>query len=262
VELFKIAGYARYLIRSGHRKGHGIHGPFLFDVISRILQNKIDPAIVFRIEAIRKKMEKDTRLINFCDYGSGSKKMKSDKRRVSDIVKNSSVPEKYCFLLSRLSSVFGKPLIIEFGTSLGISTMYLALSCPDATVYTMEGCRATSEIACSNFGEARISNVKQMNGRFEDLLPEIIRLGICPGLIFIDGNHRKDPTVSYFGQVAEIAGNDTIVIIDDINHSSEMADAWAIIRNDGRVSASIDIFKMGIVFFRKGITPGRYMVRY
>lgn len=262
MELFTIAGYVRYLLRSGHRKGHGIHGPFLFDVISRIFQNKIDPEIVLRIEAIRKKMENDTRLINFCDYGSGLMKMKSDKRKVSEIARYSSVPEKYCFLLSRLSSVFGKPLIVEFGTSLGISTMYLALSCPDATVYTMEGCRSVSEIACGNFGEAGISNVIQMNGSFEDLLPEIIRLGICPGLIFIDGNHRKDHTVRYFDQVAGIAGNDTVVIIDDINHSSEMAEAWNIISNDGRVSASIDIFRMGIVFFRKGITPGRYMVRY
>ena len=103
MELFTIAEYARYLLRSGHRKGHGIHGPFLFDVISRIFQNKIDPGIVFKIEAIRKKMVNDSHLINFFDYGSGSGKMKSDKRKVSDIAKNSSVPEKYCYLLSRLS---------------------------------------------------------------------------------------------------------------------------------------------------------------
>ncbi len=260
--MFTIAEYARYLLRSGHRKGHGIHGPFLFDVISRIFQNKIDPGIVFKIEAIRKKMVNDSHLINFCDYGSGSGKMKSDKRKVSDIAKNSSVPEKYCYLLSRLSSVFGQPLIVEFGTSLGISTMYLALSCPEATVYTMEGCSAASEIACSNFGEAGISNIKQLNGRFEEIFPEISRLGICPGLVFIDGNHRKEPTVSYFDQVAGISGNNTVVILDDINHSSEMAEAWDIIKNDGRVTASIDIFKMGIVFFRKEITPGSYMVRY
>jgi len=242
--------------------GYGIHSPFLFDIISRIFQNKIDPEIVFRIEAIRKKLEKDTRLINFYDYGSGSKKMKSDIRKVSDIVKNSSLPKKYCFLLSRLSSVFGKPVIIELGTSLGISTMYLALSCPEIPVYTIEGCQAASEIACNNFHDAAISNIKQMNGHFDDLLPEIIGMGICPGLVFIDGNHMKTPTVSYFDQIAGIAGNDTVIILDDINYSREMADAWEIIKNDRRVTASIDIFRMGILFFRKGITPGRYIVRY
>ncbi|NMC39329.1 MAG: hypothetical protein GYA41_13500 [Bacteroidales bacterium] len=262
MELFTIARYARYLLRSGYRKGHGIHAPFLFDVISRIFENKIDPEIVFKAEAVRKKMENDTRLINFSDYGSGSKKMKSDLRKVSDIARNSSVPEKYCFLLSRLSSEFGKPLMVEFGTSLGISTMYLALSCPNASVYTMEGCLEASGIACNNFSEAGISNIKQLNGRFDDVLPEIIRLNVSPGLVFIDGNHRKIPTINYFNQVAGIAGNDTVLILDDINHNSEMTEAWDIITNDSRVSASIDIFRMGIVFFRKGITPGRYMVRY
>ena len=251
--MFTIAEYARYLLRSGHRKGHGIHGPFLFDVISRIFQNKIDPGIVFKIEAIRKKMVNDSHLINFCDYGSGSGKMKSDKRKVSDIAKNSSVPEKYCYLLSRLSSVFGQPLIVEFGTSLGISTMYLALSCPEATVYTMEGCSAASEIACSNFGEAGISNIKQLNGRFEEIFPEISRLGICPGLVFIDGNHRKEPTVSYFDQVAGISGNNIVVILDDINHSSEMTGLGMILSSIApfRIELSIIPPKSSLSLLRK-----------
>ena len=51
--------------------------------------------------------------------------------------------EFYC----QISAEFGRPFIIELGTSFGISAMYLAAAIPDTTVYTMEGCPAVSEIA-------------------------------------------------------------------------------------------------------------------
>ena len=74
------------------------------------------------------------------DLGSGSEKFKSNSRKVSDIARYSPVTPKYGRLLSNMAAEFGEPLIIEFGTSLGISTMYMAASCSDTTVYTMEGC--------------------------------------------------------------------------------------------------------------------------
>lgn len=262
MNLYPLARYAVYLLSSGHRKGHGIHSPFLFNVVSGIFQNKTDPEIVFKIETIRKKMENDPRMINFRDYGSRSGKAEPDMRKVSDIAKYSPVSKKYGQLLSGLSSVFGNQLIVEFGTSLGISTMYLAFSSPDSIVFTLEGCPAVSEIARDNFREAGLSNITLLNGRFEDMFPEIRKQGICPGFVFIDGNHRKAPTLDYFSLVAEIAGNETVVILDDICYSREMSEAWDIIKNDGRVTATIDIFKMGMVFFRRGITPGSYLVRY
>ena len=262
MNLYPLARYAVYLLSSGHRKGHGIHSPFLFNVVSGIFQNKTDPEIVFKIETLRKKMKKDKRVINFRDYGSRTIKREPDLRRVSDIAKHSPVSKKYGQLLFRLSSAFGKQMIIEFGTSLGISTMYLAFSRPDSHVYTMEGCQEVSEIARENFREAGLSNIILLTGRFEDLFTEIRTPGIRPGLVFIDGNHRQTPTLDYFNLVAGISGDETVVVLDDIYHSPEMAEAWGIIRNDGRVTATIDIFKMGIVFFRRNITPGSYLVRY
>ena len=52
-----------------------------------------------------------------------------------------------------------------------------------------------------------------------------------PGLVFIDGNHRKEPVINYFNQVADMSDNNSVVIIDDINSSREMAEAWCEIKN-------------------------------
>ena len=79
--------------------------------------------------------------------GSGSEKTKTNLRKVSDIARYSPVQKKYGVLLANMAAEFGGPFIIEFGTSFGISTMYMAGACRNAIVYTMEGCPAISEIA-------------------------------------------------------------------------------------------------------------------
>jgi predicted O-methyltransferase YrrM len=259
---FREAKYLNYFLLSRHRKGHGIHSPFVFDLVSRIFRNKVDPDIVCLIEKVRKKMITDRRTIIVNDLGSRSELLKTSLRKVSDIARNSPVPRKYGELLSNMAGEFGKPLIIEFGTSLGISTMYLAASHSDTTVYTIEGCHATAEIAKQNFIEAGMNNIKIIEGSFDEVLPGLTKTGIKSGLVFIDGNHRKEQTIKYFNQIAELSDYKTVIILDDINYSKEMNEAWAEIKLHKKVSLSVDIFRMGIVFFRDKINHYNYIIRY
>jgi predicted O-methyltransferase YrrM len=260
--MFRTLRYIRYLIFSRHRSGHGIHSPFVFNLVSNIFRNKTHPDIVCSIEKIRNKLITDPRSIIVNDLGSGSKKMKSSLRKVSEIARYSAVPGKYGILLSNMAEAFGNPFILEFGTSLGLSTMYMAASCPDAEVITIEGCPSTSEIAADNFREAGLKNIKLVNSSFDDVLPEITKEKISPGLVFIDGNHRKEPVINYFNKVADMSDNNCVVIIDDIYSSRNMAEAWLEIKKHKNVSLTVDIFRMGIVFFRKGIAHLDYVVRY
>ncbi len=262
MDLIPLLKYAEYLFLSGHRNGHGIHGPFIFNLVSATFQNKIDPLIVSGIETVRRKMLNDNRKIKVTDYGAGSRKMKNDFRKISDIARYSAVTPKYGKLLFNLASAFGKPSIIEFGTSLGISTMYLAISFKGTEVFTMEGCPAISEIAARNFREAGISNVKLLTGSFDDSFAVLKNQKIRPGLVFIDGDHRREPTLRYFDYVKSISGNETVVVIDDIYSSAEMAEAWDEIKGSYGVTSTVDIFRMGIVFFRSGLNPFSYRVWY
>jgi predicted O-methyltransferase YrrM len=260
--IFRVTRYLKYKLLSKHYKGHGIHSPFIFDLVSRVFRNKTDPDIVCTIEKVRKKMKSDHRSIIVKDFGSGSASMKTNKRKVSEIARYSPVSRKYGALLSALAAEFGDRSIVEFGTSLGISTMYLASGCKNAAVKTMEGCPEISEIARANFKEAGIKNVEVITGSFEELLPDLIRKNIKPGLVFIDGNHRKEPVVNYFTQISEISDSKTVIIIDDINYSKEMEEAWNVIKRFERVSVTVDLNRMGIVFFREGISHNNYTIRY
>jgi predicted O-methyltransferase YrrM len=259
---FRIIKYLKYIILSRPRSGHGIHSPFVFDLITRVFRNKIDPDIVCSIEKVRKRMISDNRYLFVSDLGSGSEILKTNLRKVSDIARNSPVPKKYGVLLSNMAAEFGGSMIIEFGTSFGISTMYLASCCTGGSVYTMEGCTSISDIATDNFKKEGIENIEVFTGSFDKVLPLILNKNITPGLVFIDGNHRREPVIKYFSQIAEISDSKTVIIIDDINYSREMGEAWNEIKRFKNVSLTVDIYRMGIVFFREGINHNDYVIRY
>jgi predicted O-methyltransferase YrrM len=259
---FRVTRYLRYKLFARHGRGHGIHSPFIFDMITRTFRNKTGSEVVLSVEKIRKKALSSDRIIEVLDLGAGSVKMKGNLRKVSEIARYSAVSEKYGRFLFAMAFRFGGEAIVEYGTSLGISTMYMASGSPTSVVYTMEGCPQTAALACENFTTAGLKNINLLNGSFSELVPDIIRKGIKPGLVFIDGNHRKRPVLEYCGQMAGIANSDTVIIIDDIHCSIEMEEAWNEIKQWKNVSSTVDILRMGIVFFKDGMSHFNYVIRY
>jgi predicted O-methyltransferase YrrM len=260
--LFRVIKFLKYILLSKSRRGHGIHSPFVFDLVTRVFRNKIDPDIVSAIEKVRKRLISDRRVIEVKDYGAGSLKLQTSLRKVADIARYSSVSEKYGVLLFNMAAEFGKPYVLELGTSLGISAMYMAAANRDLMIRTVEGCPAIAEIAVENFSKAGFENVEVVTGSFDEVLSLMAGNGKKPGLIYIDGNHRKEAVMKYFNIIADVSYSGLVVIFDDINYSREMDEAWGIIKRNEKVAFTVDVYRMGIVFFRAGINHNNYIIRH
>jgi predicted O-methyltransferase YrrM len=79
----------------------------------------------------------------------------------------------------------------------------------------------------------------------------------------VDGNHRKKPTLDYFNQILPLLPNEGCIVFDDIHWSREMEEAWADICADHRVTLTIDLFAIGLVFVRKEqLEKQHFTIRY
>lgn len=243
--------YLHYYRTAFNGKGHGMHSPFVFDFILNVLNNKSEYLPPSSIEQIRKKLLSDSSTIEIEDLGAGSRTKASNKRSIAQSAKTSLKPEKYAQLLYRLVKHYEPQTIIELGTSLGVTTSYLALANPRAKVFTVEGSQSVSTIAEANFRELNIKNIQLYKGNFDKILPEILQDISSVGLAYVDGNHRHMPTINYFHQLLARSTNDTILIFDDIHWSEEMEKAWEEIKEHPSVQYTIDIFFLGFVFFKK-----------
>jgi len=242
--------YLRYYLTASNGKGHGIHSPFVFHFITKILNDKTYYSEYTVVENLRQKLLADKTIITIEDLGAGSSTSGTNQRTISSVAKNAVKQKKYSQLLFRIVKEYKPKTILELGTSLGITTSYLALANDRSQVTTMEGSKAIAEVANENLKILRLQNVKLIEGNFDDKLSPVISQLSSVDLVFIDGNHRKEPTERYFNQLLLKANNDSIFIFDDIHWSKEMEEAWQTIKLNEKVRCSIDLFFIGMVFFK------------
>lgn len=259
-KVFFALKYLRYR-RSGTNE-HGIHSPFVFDLYNRVFKNTADYYAYSPIEEIRKRLLNDNRVILVKDLGAGSTGNSGTARKLRDITKTAAKEPEYSQLLFRLVDYFQPATILELGTSVGISTMYMAAARSGSRVITIEGSPEIRKIALQNFESLQLKNIHSIEGNFDAELPKVLKEVNTADLVFFDGNHRKEATLRYFEQCLQKADNESVFIFDDIYWSKEMAAAWEIIKSNPRVQVSIDLFQMGIIFFRKEQVKQHFVLSY
>jgi predicted O-methyltransferase YrrM len=228
-----------------------MHSPFVFDFILHVLNNKKNYQPPSNISELRNRLQRDQRVLNVTDLGAGSRENSKEKRKVSTIASNAVKPRKYGELLFRLAKHYQCRQLVELGTSLGVTTAYLASADEDGIVYTIEGAEEVARIASDNFEQLSLQNIYPIVGNFDLKLPAVLEKMESVDLAYVDGNHRYAATKSYFNHLIKKHNNNTILVFDDIHWSREMEQAWEEIRRHPEVACTIDIFFLGFVFFRK-----------
>ncbi|MFM2269592.1 MAG: hypothetical protein RL757_3033 [Bacteroidota bacterium] len=254
-----------------------VHSPFVFEFTERVLDDKRQFYAFSEIETLRKALRKSDETVEVVDLGAGSHLSGvARRRRVSDIARSAVSPRFQCEVLFRLVEWQKPRNIVELGTSLGVSALYMAAAA-DTHVHTLEGAAAIAKTAKRNwnwfaefvqnkdFGKHYPENIQNKNnsqnvdliekielteGNFDETFPAVLsRIGQLD-MAFIDGNHRKEPTLRYFETALKHVHENSILIFDDIHWSADMQSAWSTIQAHPRVRISIDLFWCGIVFFR------------
>jgi len=245
--------YLHYCLTASNSKGHGIHSPFVFEFITKVLNDKKSYPAYQQVEDLRQQLLNDKTVLIIDDLGAGSTVSKTNTRTIASIAKNAAKPKKFGQLLYRMVKYYQPETIAELGTSLGITTSYLAKANPGARVITLEGAKSIAAVAKENFKTLQLQTIELTEGNFDNTLSAVISQLTKVSFAFIDGNHRLKPTIQYFETILAKTNNDSIVILDDIHWSEEMEQAWKYCKDHSSVTLSIDLFFIGILVFRKEV---------
>jgi predicted O-methyltransferase YrrM len=255
-----IKYYFQFLLAS--KNEHALHSPFVFELYTKIIQSKNTFSIFEQIENLRKKLLKNRSIIEIADFGAGSRIYKTNQREIRQIAKSAEKNPKFGKLLFRLIQHFKPSIILDLGTSLGITTIYESKAYEHSKIFTFEGCPATAAIAKANFDELNCKNIEIIVGNIDETLPLKLAQIKQINFAFFDANHRLEPTLRYFALCLEKATEGSIFVFDDIHWSDEMHRAWEVIRNHPEVMISIDLFYVGLIFFRKNQPKQDFVLRF
>jgi predicted O-methyltransferase YrrM len=255
--------YLRFYLSASNGKGHGIHSPFIYQFVRNVLNDNKKYSSYAAIEEARKRLLKDHQIIEVEDKGAGSTVSKSSQRKISEIARSALKSPKYAQLLFRIVNYYQPAHILELGTSLGITTAYLASANANAKLTTIEGSPAIAAKALENFKRLDFRNINLVTGDFKHALKPALEQLSTVDLAFIDGNHRKEPTLQYFEEILEHSHSKTILVFDDIHWSAEMEEAWTVIKRHASVTCTVDLFFLGLVFLRDEFkTPQHFTIRF
>jgi predicted O-methyltransferase YrrM len=245
VNFFQVKSFINYWLDAVD--DHSLHSPFFFDLYRRaILPGKsnddFDP-----IETIRSRLLDDDTKVESIDLGAGSAVL-TKSRTIKDIARTSLSTSFFLQMYHRLVEYFHARHVIELGTSLGISSMYLAKT-KGVELTTFEGTPSIAERARENFAQLNYSNIKLIEGEIDSTLQH--HLGLCTkiDLAFMDANHRYEPTIRYFNWLLKKIHERSIIIVDDIHYSPEMEQAWNEMKTHRLVYGSADLYRSGLLFF-------------
>ena len=205
-----------------------IHSPFVYDFMKKVLYDRgsnRDYDLMLRI----------SRLLD-------GKKYPNRKRR------------KQGRLLYRLVRYMEPETVLSFGRLSALNTSALALGNLQTKVYLEQSPDFLETL--NSMGVVNVSLIRH-DGEEEE---QFERLNT--GFVFYSlddfGEDTWNNLEDGFGAVDE----DTVLIFEGIHHSRHTEAAWEAIKANEDVSLSMDLYCIGIVFFREGIEKQDFVLKY
>ena len=243
-----IKHFLKYYLRALTK--YRVHSPFVYNLLVNVIEDKRYYYAFDPLKTLRARLLQKNERIEVMDLGAGSRKNSGKERKISEIAKTSVSPEWQCQMLFKLVDYFKPSTVLEMGSSLGISSMYLHFGNPKAKMISLEGSPKIAKLARENF-KLLSADINIIEGNFSETLQIALDKLQKIDLAFIDGHHAELPTLKYFEQILPYCNEDSVIIFDDIYWSDEMASAWEKIKLNSAVTLSVDLFYFGIVFLKK-----------
>ena len=276
-KLFRIYNYFIYRLKAVNQ--HGVHSPFVFDLLINVIYNRNNYYCYKTIENIREQLLNSKKTIQVIrtehivctiDIGKSNpegnfdqdNKIKKVEKTVAQITKGSSKSAKYSQLMFRLVNHFQPSQILEIGTSFGIDTAYMAASNSKTEIITIEENREFAEIANRNFKQLKLKNIEQNIGNIDAILPGILGKYQKLYFVYFDENHSKQNTLDYFYCCLEKVDETSVFVFANMYMSSQMKEAWDEIKNNDQITVTLDLFFICIVFFRKEQVKQHFLIKY
>lgn len=181
------------------------------------------------------------------DFGAGSR-WALGRRSLASIARKTAIPERRGRILYNTVRWIQPSRILELGTGLGISALYMALAAPNARILTLEGHPDLASWAQKTFDSLGIRNVEVVQASFEEGLPDALDDLGGVDFAWIDGDHQYQPTIRNTDVILSKSKPPTVLGFDDIRWSGEMTAAWYQVCSNPYLRLNMDFFNMGLCF--------------
>lgn len=250
----------RYFFRSGHRKGFGVHSPFVFYLVTKVIEERCPYYKYELVEKVRDALLKTKKSLMVEDGEQGGMELRSISKEVAGSMKLPS----YDQLLFRLVNHSKAQYLLEMKSSFGLSTMYMAAPDSRSRIWTMEE-GETAVYANLSFGHAGFRNIHLTEGRCGDKLDDVLRKMDRIDFLFFNPDDRVydfSQMERMFLKCSSKLHSRSVVVLDAIHRSEASAKLWRVLKSDERVRVTVDVYSYGIAYYGEELQKEDYDLRF
>lgn len=244
--LYHLKEKIRYRVKARHHKGFGIHSPYLFHLISSVLQGRHPYYCFGRIETKRQEFNLKPLLAGHPSFVTKHKYRKKAHNRQ---------------IIFRIIQDARFRTLLELGTSSGIETQYMALANQKARCITVTKSAGLADAAKKGFQEQGLDQIELHLLKPQDTLSKFIDQ--LENLDFVLFNQLESPGEEWtlFQQCLVKKNDSSIFVFMNIHENPAKARVWKDIRNSQDIQVAIDLFDLGIVLFNPELEKRKYVIR-
>jgi hypothetical protein len=226
-----------------YRKGFGVHSPFVYNLITKVVEEKHNYYALAEIEALRQQMRTDpewnqtaTREILSAAYGA---------------------------LLFRMVNFFKCRNVIAIECSTGITGLYLAMAARNRCNCWLlsEHNKVTPQIrqfaATHNLSKLQYldgdccERITRLRGQLQEV--DLLLIRQLPETLTAEELLRT---------CRPLIKQHSILILDGISRKKEMRNTWQLLKQDAQTRLMLDLYTLGIVFFDNKLPKQYYKVYF
>lgn len=231
-----------------HRKGHGVHSPFVFDLITHVIEQPLHYYHYKEMDLVRLHLQLNVQPIIY----------QGKPCAVQSYLRKYGVSRKEGELLFRLANHYKPHSILTMGSSMGLLPLYLTGYSSKACCITLEKNDEIALVAQEALKKRENRQIRIYPGLYEQSLPDALQeLGEIDFLHISKALTTKELDALYHQCIPHMH-DETIVMIGGIRDTSDKQKYWQQRCKDSQITTSVDLYRSGLIFFRPQLHKRMY----
>lgn len=222
-----------------YRKGFGVHSPFAFTLITRVIDERGGFYCYYDVELIRRQL-----------VYQGFPAVRGEIKR------------SHGQLLFRIVNYFKPKHLLQIGSPAGIATLYLTSYASDIQCIALE---ADSESAQKTYWCVRKyqhAPVQILAGDYHQTLPQALQQLKTLDFVFFQTASRKGENRAWVEEALKHIHPDSVFFFEGIRANAEMRQLWKELCLRPEVVLSFDLYNVGLLFFNPRFHKQNYIVYF
>lgn len=243
------------------RSGFGVHSPFVYHLITRVIREKCAYYAFEEIELVRRQFYYREQRFPWT-VRHGRKYGEVLDKPVGEIVRREAIRPKQGALLFRLANYFQPDYILQIGASAGLATLYLTAYSQRSACVVLERIPTLAPIARQVWEKGARAAIDLRVGEYGALLPEALAGMPRLDFVFFNRAEESDDRDSLFDACVQKAHTGTVMVITGIRANPTMRAFWRAVCLRPEVTVTLDLYAMGIVLFNRKLHKRDYIVYF